>query len=121
MMNLDRNECNLLVTAKHNYCEAGNCCESAEKETCWRLVPIDHGLSIPDSLAVSSYEIAWLNFAQAHEPFSQKSLEYICKLDAKADIKMLESMLPFRPVCLRNMRISTLLLQVGAREGLTLA
>ena len=36
-------------------------------------------------------------------------------------MEMLESLLPFREICLKNMRISTLLLQVGARMGLTLA
>jgi hypothetical protein len=35
-------------------------------------------------------------------------------------MEMLESLLPFREICLKNMRISTLLLQVGARMGLTL-
>lgn len=34
---------------------------------------------------------------------------------------MLESQMPFRPTCLRNMRISNILLKLGAREGLTLA
>ena len=84
-------------------------------------MPIDHGLSIPDSLAISSYEIAWLGFSQAEQPFSEECLEYISRIDIRKDLKMLESLLPFREVCLRNMRISTLLLQVGARMGLTLA
>ena len=47
-MNLDRNACNILVQ---------------RKDDGYHLVPIDHGLSIPDSLAVSSYDLVWLNFA----------------------------------------------------------
>lgn len=71
LMNLDRNETNLLVTAKHPYCEIESCCESvttngSQAESCYNLVPIDHGLSIPDSLAIYSYEIAWMNFKQIH-------------------------------------------------------
>lgn len=26
------------------------------------LVPIDHGLAIPDSLAIQSFDLAWLDF-----------------------------------------------------------
>jgi hypothetical protein len=46
-MNLDRNACNILVQKKDDE---------------YRLIPIDHGLTIPDSLAVSSYDLAWLSF-----------------------------------------------------------
>ena len=35
------------------------------------LIPIDHGLCIPDSLAVSSYDLAWLSWIQATLPFSR--------------------------------------------------
>jgi len=110
----------LLVTSEHNYCEPEGCDEK-QGSTCWRLVPIDHGLSIPDSLAVSSYEIAWLSFSQATVPFSKESLEYIEGIDVEKDLLLLEATLPFRPECLKNMRLSTILLKVGAREGLTLA
>jgi len=41
------------------------------------LVPIDHGLCIPDNLAVCSFDLAWLSWRQASEPFSAKSLSYI--------------------------------------------
>ena len=68
MLNLDRNECNLLVTAEHPYCDPDTC--EHRGDSCWRLVPIDHGLSIPDSLAICSYEVAWLGYSQAELPFS---------------------------------------------------
>ena len=47
ILNLDRNACNILVQRDH---------------ASFRLVPIDHGLSIPDSLAVQSFDLAWLSF-----------------------------------------------------------
>lgn len=80
MMNLDRNTCNILVVQP---------CAGAEKENL-RLVPIDHGLSIPDTLSVCSYELAWLAFPQAEEPFSGRSLAYIESLDIEKDLAALE-------------------------------
>lgn len=73
--------CNILV-----------CCDKGHENSFekFRLVPIDHGLSIPDTLSVNSYELAWLSFEQASLPFSQKSLDYIRSLDIKADIETLE-------------------------------
>ena len=37
------------------------------------------------------------------------------------DIKKLDKLFKFRPECLRNMRVSNILLKLGAEEGLTLA
>jgi hypothetical protein len=84
-------------------------------------VPIDHGLTIPDSLAIQSFDLAWLSYDQASEPFSQKTLDYIHKLDVDADIRFLEANFKLRPECLRNMKISSLLLKRAAAKGLTLA
>ena len=109
ILNLDRNTCNILVAQDHPGAEM-------------KLVPIDHGLSIPDTLSVCSYDLAWLAFPQAEEPFSARSLSYIEALDIEKDIVTLEQSLQFRPNCLRNMRISSTLLKIGAIEfGLTLA
>lgn len=49
IFNLDRNTDNILVQ------------KFGENE--YRLVPIDHGLSIPDTLEVCSYDIAWLGYS----------------------------------------------------------
>jgi len=114
MLNLDRNNCNILVKQL--------CPWSPPSPENLKLIPIDHGLSIPDTLEVNSYELAWLSFPQSEKPFSEKSLEYISKLDIKSDIRLLETNLSFRPICLRNMRISSTLLKIGATEfGLTLS
>lgn len=50
ILNLDRNLCNVLVK------------KTSEEQPCWSLVPIDHGLSIPDTLEINSYEVGWLAF-----------------------------------------------------------
>lgn len=106
LLNLDRNECNILVQRS----DAGI-----------KLVPIDHGLTIPDSLAVQSFDLAWLSFPQADEPFSEQTLEYIRKLDVDADIRFIERNFKVRPECLRNIKITNLLLKEAATKGLTLA
>ena len=54
ILNLDRNNCNILVVQTSPGAPLS-------KENL-RLVPIDHGLSIPDTLSVCSYELAWLSF-----------------------------------------------------------
>ena len=85
------------------------------------MIPIDHGLSIPDSLEVSSWDLAWLSFSQAEKPFSQRTLDFIDSLDVERDLKLLERNFKIRPKCLRNMKISTILLKKAAARGLNLA
>ncbi len=109
LLNLDRNACNILVQ--------GNIERSADL----KLIPIDHGLTIPDSLAIQSFDLAWLDFPQAEEPFSNRTLEYIKKLDIDQDILLIEKNFKVRPQCLRNIKITTLLLKQAAQRGLTLA
>lgn len=104
LCNLDRNECNILV--------------ASDLKT---LIPIDHGLTLPDSLEVSSYDLAWLNYPQTEERFSKSTLDYIASLQIDKDIELLEKTFKFRPLCLRNIKISTLLLQRAAARGLNLA
>lgn len=106
LLNLDRNTDNILVK------------RLGEDLT---LVPIDHGLCIPDSLEINSYDLAWLGYAQAEEPFSDKTLNYINSLNIDKDIALIEAKFNIRPICLRNMKISALLLQMAAAKGLTLA
>ncbi len=113
ILNIDRNECNILVRTKYSSKTAG--------KKIRKLIPIDHGLSFPDTLSVCSYDLCWLSWRQAEEPFSKRSLEYIGMIDIKQDIALLEKTLKFRPICLRNVRITTCLLKSAANAGLTLA
>jgi len=124
ILNLDRNECNILVISEDIECDISELLsmEPGYKPPAKRtLIPIDHGLSIPDTLAVSSFDLVWLSWAQAEIPFSERTLEYIKNIDIMADIQILESTFKFRPQCLRNLRISCTLLKKAAAAGLTLA
>lgn len=112
LMNLDRNTCNILVQKTVNP-------ENAEENL--RLVPIDHGMTLPDSLEVCSFDLVWLSFDQAYEPFSADTLTYIENLDIEADAEYINQNFDIRPICLRNMRASGSLLKRAAARGLNLA
>ena len=114
IMNLDRNDGNLLV--KKEWRKTKN-----KTTTKYSLIPIDHAMSIPDSLEVYSYDICWMEWDQIEEPFSSSSLKYINSLDVLKDIKMLDNTFKFRKIWLRNIRITGTLLKIGAEHGLTLS
>jgi hypothetical protein len=61
-----------------------------------------------------------MSWPQTKEPLTLKSCEYISRLDPVADIRVLKQYLPFRDKCLRNLRITGMLLKKGAESGLSL-
>lgn len=61
-----------------------------------------------------------MDFPQADEPFSPATLAYINRLNVDEDIRLIESNFKVRPECLRNLKISSLLLKKAANKGLTL-
>jgi len=69
---------------------------------------------------MSSYDLAWLSYSQAESPFSKKTLDYISAINIDEDVKFIEKHFNVRPICLRNMKICSLLLQIAAQRGLTL-
>ena len=103
LVNVDRNEANILVLR-----------DSKE------LVPIDHGLSLPDCFEVSKYDLCWMSWPQAKEPLTVKAVEYVSRLNPLEDARRLKQCLPVRDRCLRNFRIAGLLLKKGVESGLSL-
>lgn len=103
ILNMDRNEGNILVTSDN------------------KLIPIDHGQSIPDCLDINEYDLCWMNWQSCKEPIDDYFLEGIQALDPVEEITFLKEAMPFRDRCLRNLRISNILLKKGANAGLTLA
>jgi hypothetical protein len=86
----------------------------------YELIPIDHGFCLPEAFEAPYFE--WLHWPQACLPFSEVELAYISKLDAAADIALLQRELPnLRPECLRVLEVSTTFLKSCAAAGLTLA
>ncbi|XP_004304188.1 PREDICTED: probable phosphatidylinositol 4-kinase type 2-beta At1g26270-like [Fragaria vesca subsp. vesca] len=84
------------------------------------LIPIDHGLCLPESLEDPYFE--WMHWPQASIPFSDDELAYIRKLDPFRDSDMLRMELPmFREACLRVLIICTIFLKEAAEFGLCLS
>lgn len=84
------------------------------------LIPIDHGLCLPESLEDPYFE--WIHWPQASIPFSEDELEYIKKLDPIIDCEMLRTELPMiREACLRVLVLCTIFLKEAAAFGLCLA
>lgn len=84
------------------------------------LIPIDHGLCLPETLEDPYFE--WIHWPQASIPFSDDELEYIENLDPGKDCDMLQSELPMiREACLRVLVLCTLFLKEAATFGLCLA
>ncbi|GLU20309.1 hypothetical protein SLE2022_365160 [Rubroshorea leprosula] len=84
------------------------------------LIPIDHGLCLPESLEDPYFE--WIHWPQASVPFSEDELEYIKNLDPIHDSEMLRKELPMiREACLRVLILCTIFLKEAAAFGLCLA
>ena len=103
ILNLDRNEANILVLKSTR-----------------ELVPIDHGLSMPDCFEISKFDLCWMSWPHVKEPITPKACEYVTRLDPLEDIRMLKQCLPVRDKCLRNVRIAGILLKKGIEAGLSL-
>jgi len=114
IFNTDRHAGNLLVRKFCNASTGTGFCGQLE------LVPIDHGLCLPESLEDPYFE--WIHWPQASIPFSEEEVEYISKLDPSKDADMLRRELPMiREACLRVLIVSTVFLKEAVGFGLCLA
>ncbi|WVZ81565.1 hypothetical protein U9M48_028921 [Paspalum notatum var. saurae] len=111
IFNTDRHAGNLLVKKQTGAGKFGNQTE---------LIPIDHGLCLPECLEDPYFE--WIHWPQASVPFSEDELEYIANLDPVKDADMLRMELPMiREACLRVLILSTIFLKEATAFGLCLA
>jgi len=111
ILNLDRHAGNILVKKndKHENYAVGAA----------KLVPIDHGLCLPEFLDNPYFE--WLHWPQASVPFSETELDYISKLDPFNDANLLRRELPsLRESSIRGLVVCTMLLKQAAAAGLCL-
>ena len=113
ILNCDRNEGNILVKKLEN--------------DVWSLIPIDHALSLPDSLSICDYELCWSLWPQIEAPVNPQLAAYLKTLDTRNNVRVLKKYLRIRPVrpahqvCLRNFRIAETLLVKAVEKGLTLS
>lgn len=110
IFNTDRHAGNLLVRKLDSVGSFGQV----------ELIPIDHGLCLPETLEDPYFE--WIHWPQASIPFSGDELEYIKKLDPVRDCEMLRRELPMiREACLRVLVLCTIFLKEAAEFGLCLS
>ncbi|KAI4352353.1 hypothetical protein L6164_006616 [Bauhinia variegata] len=110
ILNTDRHAGNLLVRKLDGVGRFGEV----------ELIPIDHGLSLPESLEDPYFE--WIHWPQASIPFSEDELKFINQLDPFRDAEMLRMELPMiREACLRVLVLCTIFLKEAAAFGLCLA
>ncbi|KAH7667229.1 1-phosphatidylinositol 4-kinase protein [Dioscorea alata] len=110
LLNVDRHAGNILV--KRN--------SGDENDTSAELVPIDHGLCLPEILDDPYFE--WLHWPQAAVPFSEAEAEYIASLHPFKDADILRLELPMiKESSVRILVLCTVFLKGAAAAGLCLA
>lgn len=110
LLNIDRHSGNILVRKRR---DENRSFGSAD------LVPIDHGLCLPEWLDDPYFE--WLHWPQASVPFSESELEYISNLDPFQDAKILRNELPcLSKSSIRVLIVCTIFLKKAAASGLSL-
>lgn len=110
ILNTDRHGGNLLVKKHDSMGTFGQV----------ELIPIDHGLCLPEALEDPYFE--WIHWPQASIPFTEDELTYIKNLDPAQDCVMLRRELPMiREACLRVLVLCTIFLKQAADFGLCLA
>ncbi|KAL4179123.1 hypothetical protein AMTRI_Chr13g118460 [Amborella trichopoda] len=118
ILNADRHSGNILVKTHRSSLNSYNRCIDVGEG--YGLVPIDHGLCLPQALEDPYFE--WLHWAQASVPFADEELEYIRKLDPFKDADMLRTELPMlREASLRILVLCTIFLKGAAASGLCLS
>lgn len=95
---------------------------TSSRDGLYRLVPIDHGFTLPHILHMSEASFAWLNWPQAKEPLSPDVLNFILDLDYETDAAFLRFHLgaAIPETSILTLGVCTMLLKKGALAGLTL-
>ncbi|XP_057972735.1 phosphatidylinositol 4-kinase gamma 8 [Malania oleifera] len=111
LLNLDRHAGNILVrNSRHQINVAGEA----------DLVPIDHGLCLPEWIDDPYFE--WLHWPQALIPFSDSEMEYISHLSPFKDAELLRTTVPsLRESSIRVFVICSIFLKRAAAARLSLA
>lgn len=118
LLNLDRHAGNILVK-KHDD-DVQHMSNNIYAVGAAELVPIDHGLCLPEWLDDPYFE--WLHWPQASVPFSESEVVYISNLDPFKDAELLRTELPsLREACIRVLVLCTIFLKQAAAAGLCLA
>ena len=110
ILNCDRNDENILLIKEK---------KKNNKKDFYKLIPIDHALSFPSCLKIGDYEMCWMTWSQAEQPFTKKEKEYIENIDIISDMQRLNENINLREDCWKFFRISNTILKIGAKYDLT--
>ena len=106
MVNTDRNDSNILIVRGGKHVE--------------RLVPIDHGLCLPDLLQIGYCDVCWIDWPQTLEPFDADVVAWVAALDPEADASVLSRVLGIGERALRVFRVASWFLKKAVKAGCTL-
>ncbi|KAH0480552.1 MAG: uncharacterized protein KVP18_003084 [Porospora cf. gigantea A] len=84
------------------------------------LYPIDHGLTFPDSLDVTTFDWVWFHWPQAKMPFGSKELKVIAAMNPDRDVEILSKHFDLRSACFRTYRVCCRLVKRCAMMHLNL-
>ena len=94
---------------------------SIKKTSKFKLVPIDHGYCLPQTLNIGWCDWCWLGWKNHMDaPLSAELRAYVDSLDAEKDAFRLSRETSIGPLCLKNMKIALMLLKTGVQSELTL-
>ena len=123
LFNTDRHAGNILIRRARLSSvnsRSNDCPDACLAKDQYELIPIDHGFALPEALEPPYFE--WQHWPQAMLPFGQEELEYIRRLDPKADAELLRRELPsLKEESLRLLEVSTTILKQCAAAGLSLS
>nr|XP_010938851.2 phosphatidylinositol 4-kinase gamma 8-like [Elaeis guineensis]XP_029124130.1 phosphatidylinositol 4-kinase gamma 8-like [Elaeis guineensis]XP_029124131.1 phosphatidylinositol 4-kinase gamma 8-like [Elaeis guineensis] len=121
LLNIDRHAGNILVKKRLTSSNGSfDGYDGYKNDSGTELVPIDHGLCLPEILDDPYFE--WLHWPQAAVPFSEHEVEYISALDPFRDAELLRAELPsLRESAIRILVLCTIFLKRALAAGLCLA
>eukprot|EP00754_Rhynchopus_humris_P012578 Rhum_TRINITY_DN14297_c22_g1::Rhum_TRINITY_DN14297_c22_g1_i1::g.78799::m.78799 len=107
LLNCDRHGGNILVKDAERDAEGKR-----------RLVPIDHGYTLPTHIADLDYE--WQHWPQSKKAFSDDLLAYVAAIDVEAEAAAAERC-GIEADAVALFKAATLVVQIGCAQGLTLS
>jgi hypothetical protein len=117
LLNIDRHAGNILVKNPPSFQRAHG---GSSTPPPLDLVPIDHGLCLPEQLDDPYFE--WLHWPQSSLPFTDDELAYVASLDPFKDAETLRAELPsLKEPAIRILTVCTIFLKRAAAAGLCLA
>jgi len=94
-------------------------CKNDQERGNVKLIPIDHGLSLPDWHFLNEAFFDWSYWHQVGEPCDAETLQTVADLDVENDATTLRN-LGFPEACVTTCKIATIALKVSLKNGLTL-